>query len=102
MSFWSDLLHDIQLGVESAAGGSANVTQAAGPATATAPGQLVSEAPYLATIAGIWTELRNGKMWRSLGWLLLGILLMFLGVAWWIGPSAARRSPAGIVAGQLG
>lgn len=47
----------------------------------------------------------DGKMWRSLGWLLLGILLMLAGVLLWIGPSAARRSPLGVlrdVGRQLG
>ena len=29
----------------------------------------------------IWAKLSDGKMWRSLGWLLLGILLMIAGVA---------------------
>ena len=102
MSFWSDLGKDIQLFIEGAAGGTSNVAGPAGAANATAPGQLTSELPYLATIHGIWSELSNGKMWRSLGWLLLGVVLMMLGIVWWVGPSAARRSPAGIAARQLG
>lgn len=102
MSFWSDLVKDIQLGLESAAGGESNVTATAGPAGATSPQQLAGEAPYISTIEGIWTELTDGRMWRSLGWILLGIVLMLAGVAWWIGPSAARRGPAGIIAEGLG
>lgn len=37
----------------------------------------------------------DGKMWRSLGWIVLGILLMIVGVVLWIGPSTARRSIIG-------
>jgi hypothetical protein len=55
-----------------------------------------------AEMASIWGKLSDGKMWRSLGWLLLGILLMLAGVALWIGPSAARRSPLGIATRALG
>ena len=101
MSFWSDLVKDIQLGIEAAAGGGPSVAGPAGAAGATAPGQLLGEAPGVGLVEGIWTELTDGRMWRSLGWLLLGIVLMLLGVAWWIGPSAARRSPAAVVAEGL-
>lgn len=40
----------------------------------------------------------DGKTWRSVGWIVLGILLMLFGVLLWIGPSAARRTPFGIAA----
>lgn len=53
-------------------------------------------------LGAIWADLSNGKLWRSLGWLLLGIVLMLLGLLLWIGPSAARRSPAGIATQALG
>jgi hypothetical protein len=52
-----------------------------------------------AEIAAIWANLRDGKLWRSVGWLLLGIILMLLGVSWWIGPSAERMSPLDLAAG---
>jgi hypothetical protein len=76
-------------------------------------GALVQEAPTppsipdpLAGIAGalaaFFGALTDGKLWRSLGWVLLGILLMLLGVVLWIGPFAARRSPIGLAAEQLG
>jgi hypothetical protein len=93
MSWWSDLV----LAVEAAAGGESNVIGPAGAANATVP-----SIPGVSLLAGIWTNLRDYKMWRSLGWLFLGIVLMLLGVGWWIGPSAARMSPAGAVARQLG
>jgi len=100
--FFSNLVKDIQLGIEAAAGGEANVTQAAGPAEATTPQQLASEAPGINLVEGIWSELTDGRMWRSLGWILLGIVLMLLGAAWWIGPSAERASPIAVAAGALG
>lgn len=32
-------------------------------------------------LSGIYDKLTDGKMWRSLGWLLLGIILMIMGTA---------------------
>lgn len=98
MSWWSDLV----AAVESASGGESAVLQsggqtAAGPVTVPAPLSGITT-----VIEGIWAGLTDGKLWRSLGWLILGIVLMLLGVGWWIGPSASRASPAGIAARQLG
>lgn len=31
-------------------------------------------------LAGIWGDLTNYKMWRSLGWLLLGVALIIAGL----------------------
>jgi hypothetical protein len=57
----------------------------------------------LAGIAGaleaFFQALTDGKMWRSLGWIILGIVLLILGVLLWIGPAAERRSPFGIAGG---
>lgn len=50
----------------------------------------------------VWKALTDGKMWRSIGWLLLGVLVMLGAVAWWIGPSASRMSPLGILRQNLG
>lgn len=47
-------------------------------------------------LSGFYDVITNGKMWRSLGWLLLGIVLMFVGISMFIGPSASRLSPLGI------
>lgn len=101
MSFWSDIVRDVGVFIEGAAGGGPGIITSGG-AGVTTPQQLAGEAPGISTVEAIWTELTDGRMWRSLGWLILGIVLMLLGVAWWIGPSAARRSPAGIVAEGLG
>lgn len=55
----------------------------------------------LSGIAGALTAfyhaVTDGKLWRSVGWLLLGIALMLTGVLLWIGPSAARRGPLGVL-----
>lgn len=50
-------------------------------------------------IAAFYDVLTDGKLWRSLGWIMLGIALMFTGIGLWIGPAAARSSPAGVAAG---
>jgi hypothetical protein len=78
------------------------------PAGVSAPGGPAVSAVHDASTGqlfgflGAWSELTDGKFWRSLGWLLLGIALMFLGVLWWLGPSSARMSPVGLAARQLG
>lgn len=46
-------------------------------------------------LTAFYRKVTDGKMWRSLGWLLLGIALMFAGIAMIIGPSASRMSPLG-------
>lgn len=53
-----------------------------------------------AAVTAMGTTITDGKMWRSLGWLLLGIALMVLGLFWLIrGPingkiDAARAAAA--------
>ena len=73
MSWWSDVVNDIaKYGGFGVAGGAA---QAAGGA-----GGVASEISVLsAVIAAVWANVRDGKMWRSLGWLLLGVLLILMG-----------------------
>jgi hypothetical protein len=44
-------------------------------------------------LSGFYDVLTNGKMWRSLGWLILGALLMFLGIVLLVGPAAGRAAP---------
>jgi hypothetical protein len=50
-------------------------------------------------IASIWDKLKDGKMWRSLGWLLMGVLLIIFGLVLWVGPTAFKFTPAGKVLG---
>ena len=82
MSWWSDVV----AAVESAAGGESNVL-ASGGQTAAGPVTVPSGplAGLVGAITAIWTNLRDYKMWRSLGWLVLGVALMFLGAWWWLG-----------------
>lgn len=35
------------------------------------------------TIQAVWVMLSDYRMWRSLGWLLLGVILMFMGFVIW-------------------
>ena len=90
MSWWSDVV----AAVESAAGGEQNVLASggqtpAGPVTVPA-GPLGG---LTTAVTAIWTNLRDYKMWRSLGWLLLGVVLMLLGAASWI---AGQKNPVSI------
>ena len=89
MSWWSTLINDI-----ANAGGFGIAGDAAQTATKSAGGL----GAVAAEIAGIWAGLTDGKMWRSLGWIVLGIVLMLLGVILWIGPKAAI--PAGGAIGR--
>lgn len=94
-----------QAKADTAAQAAGTETGSGGTGTSSNPKTNINIDP-LAGIAGsleaFFGALTDGKMWRSIGWILLGILLMLLGVALWIGPSAARRSPIGLAAGQLG
>lgn len=49
-------------------------------------------------LTAFYDKVTDGKMWRSLGWLLLGILLIIAGLILWIGPTAFKASPIGRVA----
>lgn len=97
MSFWSDIVRDVGVFIQGAAGGGPGIITSGG-AGVTTPQQLATEVPGIHVAEAIWTQLTNAKMWKSLGWLLLGIVLMLAGVLLWIGPSAARRSPIGMAA----
>lgn len=99
MSWWSDVIdwawNQPTIGQEAG-------VQPGSTAPATAAASALGDAGGLAkTITALWAGVSDGKLWRSLGWLLLGIVLMLLGVLWWIGPSAARASPAAVVRRRL-
>jgi hypothetical protein len=47
----------------------------------------------IAEIAKVWADVTNWKVWRSIGWLALGVVLILTAVAWWIGPGAAKALP---------
>jgi uncharacterized BrkB/YihY/UPF0761 family membrane protein len=56
-----------------------NVAAAAGAASAV-PGAFSS---IQNALSGFYDVLTNGKMWRSLGWLVLGILFIVAGLGLW-------------------
>lgn len=41
-----------------------------------------------------FATITNGKMWRSVGWLLLGVLLMILGLFWLIRTVRGDSAPS--------
>lgn len=53
-------------------------------------------------ISAFYDKLTDGKMWRSLGWILLGILLIFIGLALLGVPYFLRKSPAALAAKAVG
>lgn len=102
MSWWSSLVQDLQPLIGGGPGEVTSPTPAQIQAGAAAGNAADPLGGLVTVIEGIWAGLTDGKMWRSLGWILLGIVLMLLAVGWWIGPSAARRSPLGVAAEGLG
>lgn len=54
------------------------------------------------SLTAFYDAITDGKLWRSLAWVVLGVLVMLLGVALWIGPSASRASPLGLATRALG
>jgi hypothetical protein len=90
VSWWSDLVDiisqgPVQGGAEAAASAITGTT--IGPPGTGAAGLASSSAGFISLIEGIWAGLTDGKMWRSLGWLLLGIVLMLMGASMWAGLS---------------
>jgi len=101
MSFWSDVVKDVSGFILAGQGDQAAQVQAAGQAAGAAGAVTSAWGGAITAAEGIWTELTDVRMWRSLGWLVLGIVLMLLGVLWWIGPAGARRSPAAVARGVI-
>lgn len=50
-------------------------------------------------VSAIWDKISDGKMWRSLGWLALGVFLIIFGLILWLGPTAFKATPVGRVLG---
>lgn len=51
-----------------------------------------------ASLIAFFGSITDGAMWRSLGWLLLGVLLMAAGLGLWVrsGVVSTMRSAAGV------
>lgn len=80
----------------SASPGAGTVQNATNSATQPAANALSGFGTTGGAIRGALQILADGTMWRSLGWLLLGIALMVSGVALWL-----RQSAGELVAGAM-
>ena len=49
-------------------------------------------------LTAFWKQLTNYRMWRSLGWLFLGVLLIFVGLFMWVGKEGLKATPIGRIA----
>lgn len=52
-------------------------------------------------LTAFYDVLTNGKMWRSLGWLLIGIIILIIGIALWVGRPISKLTPAGAALGSV-
>ena len=90
-----------------AAGAGAGLQAAAGVGLPSVPGASASNplagiGDIAAAMKAFYSAVTDGKMWRSLAWILLGAVLMLAGILLWIGPSASRSIPGGgAVAGAV-
>ena len=74
----------------------------AGGLPAAAAGGGVNFSSIQNALTAFYDKLTDGKMWRSLGWLLLGVLLIFIGLGLLGVPYFLRHSPAGLAAKVAG
>lgn len=81
------IITGIGSGAAGAAAGPPNTAQDVGTAASNVGGAISAFSSIQNALSAFYAELTNGKMWRSLGWLLLGIALMGLGAWLWIKPS---------------
>ena len=47
-------------------------------------------------LTGFYDKLTDGKMWRSLGWIILGVLLMFIGISLYLKKTIASTIIPGV------
>lgn len=84
--WWSDWWGDVKEGFESG--------KKAGEATGDkindftglpdSSGAISALADPLSFLKAVWLNISDYRMWRSLGWLILGIVLMGFGIALWL------------------
>lgn len=80
--------------------------QPGGPNNITTPSGLAGAAITQTPLAGfadlphaiesVFQVITDGKMWRSLGWILLGILIMLIGIGLWFGKEAVKEIPSSL------
>jgi hypothetical protein len=90
VSFWGDLVNTIEQAIIANPAGVSNPSPAAGTGVSAVKDASTGQ---LTAFLGAWAMLTDGKFWRSLGWLLLGVLLMILGALSYIGMG---RNPVAI------
>lgn len=102
MSWWDDwwgsIVGDFESGKKAGESVGDKINKATGlPDAAGAVSALNSG---LSFSKAVWLNVSDYRMWRSLGWLLLGILLMILGFVVWnrkaIGTAAAKVGLGGL------
>jgi uncharacterized membrane protein HdeD (DUF308 family) len=91
MSVWSDIWTNIQTIAGIATGDVNQETEFA----QTPEGQAVVQgAGFFGALIGFVEAATDPGMWISLGWLLLGIILIVIGVRLWMGKNAVPSPPS--------
>jgi hypothetical protein len=102
MSWWDDwwgsITSDFQSGKKAGEAAGDKINKATGLPDAAGAVSALSDS--LSFTKAIWLNVSDYRMWRSLGWLLLGIVLMILGFVVWnrkaVGAAAAKIGLAGL------
>lgn len=77
-------------------GGGADVSNSPATGAANAGAAAAARLPDTASaLSAFYDKVTDGKMWRSLGWLVLGVVLIVIGLVLWLGPAAVKASPYG-------
>ena len=83
VSIWSDIVSALRITSGGDVGNTPGTAQdVSNVASAVTP--LGDLGGALTAFSGIVGALADGSMWRSLGWILLGVLLIFLGSSLWL------------------
>jgi hypothetical protein len=82
MSFWGDLVNTIEQAIIANPAGVSNPSPAAGTGVSAVKDASTGQ---LTAFLGAWAMLTDGKFWRSLGWLLLGVVMMLMAARLWVG-----------------
>ena len=84
-SWWSDWWGSIESGFESGKKAGEKTGDKINSATGLpdASGAISALSDTLSFSKAVWLNVSDYRMWRSLGWLLLGILLMIIGFVVW-------------------
>lgn len=85
MSWWDDWWGSIEKNFESGKKAGESVGDKINKATGLpdAAGAVSALGDSLSFTKAVWLNISDYRMWRSLGWLLLGIVLMILGFVVW-------------------